>query len=79
MLKFLKVAMTAWVLFVVASIALGGGEKIRSIGEDTGSVIQKVIDMAADKADSLKDEAVAVKEKIDKWTGTKKEFAAKKA
>lgn len=79
MIQFLKVAMMAWVLFIVASIALGGGEKIRSFGEDTGSVIEKIIDLAADKADSLKDEAVAVKEKIDKWTGAKKELAEKKA
>jgi len=78
MIKFIKVVLVAWVLFIIASIAFGG-EKLRAISEDTGSVIEKILDMAADKADSLKDEAVAVKEKIDRWTGSKKEPAEKKA
>lgn len=78
MKKFLKVFMAAWVLFIVASVALGGGDKLRSISEDTGSVIEKVINMAADKADSFKEDAVALKETIEKWTGSKKESAEKK-
>lgn len=78
MLKFLKLAMVMWLLFVGASIALGGGEKLREISESTGSVIEKIIDMAADKADSLNEDVIAVKEKIDRWTGVKKEPAEKK-
>lgn len=73
MLKFLKVALASWVIFIVAAIALGGGDTFRSLSEKAGNTFQAAAEMLANKADSLKAEADAVKDKISTWTSSGKE------
>jgi hypothetical protein len=75
MLKFLKRAIIIWVLFIAISITGGGGDQFRWFFDKTGLVSQKVTDWIVSKADSLKDEADAVRERVKEWTGGKKKIA----
>lgn len=75
MLKFLKRFIIIWVLFITVSVIGGGGDQFRWFFDKTGLVSQKVADWIATKADSLKDEADAVKELVKGWTGGKKKIA----
>jgi len=75
MLKFLKRFIIIWVLFITVSVIGGGGDQFRWFFDKTGLVSQKVADWIATKADSLKDEADAVKELVKGWTGSKEKIA----
>ncbi|HTZ16861.1 MAG TPA: hypothetical protein VMB78_00320 [Dissulfurispiraceae bacterium] len=75
MLRLLKLMIIAWILFAFAAVANNGGYKIRSMEEDTHRVISKTINIVADKADSLKEQADAAKEKVKNLAGAKKEVA----
>lgn len=73
MIRFLKIAMASWVLFIVVAIALGGGDTFRSLSEKAGETLQSAAEVIANKADSLKEEADSVKDRISTWTSSKKE------
>ena len=75
MLKFLKRAIIIWALFIAISVIGGGGDQFRWFFDKTGLVSQKVTDWIVSKADSLKDEADAVKELVKECTGGKKRIA----
>ncbi|MBZ0156234.1 MAG: hypothetical protein K8I29_08510 [Alphaproteobacteria bacterium] len=69
--KFLVV----WVLFIIFALASGGGGLLRSLSGDAGIFLQALINVVADKADSLKEESEGIQEKIREWTGRKQEIA----
>ncbi|MFO0752966.1 MAG: hypothetical protein U0411_06540 [Thermodesulfovibrionales bacterium] len=69
--KFLVV----WVLFIIFALASGGGGFLRSLSGDAGTFLQALINVVADKADSLKEEGEGIQEKIREWTGRKQEIA----
>jgi len=73
--RVLKLMITAWILFAFAAVVNNGGYKIRAIEEDTHRVVSKTINAIADKADSLKEQADAAKEKVRSLAGVKKEVA----
>ncbi len=75
MVRALKLAMIAWILFAFAAVANNGGYKIRAMESDTHKVVSKTINVMADKADSLKEQADVAKEKVKNITGVKKEVA----
>lgn len=77
MLKYLKIILAGWVLFIVVSVAGGGGDQFRAANDKTNSVTQKVADFIADKADTLKEEADNIKDLVKNWAGGKKEVAQK--
>ncbi len=73
--RALKLLVTAWILFAFAAVANNGGYKIRAMEADTHKVVSKTINVVADKADSLKEQADAAKEKVKNLTGSKQEVA----
>ncbi len=75
MVKLLKRIIIVWVLFITIAVIGGGGDQFRWFFDKTGIVSQKVTDWIATKADSLKEEADAVKELVKQWTGSKKKLA----
>lgn len=75
MFKILKRIIIVWMLFIVISVIGGGGDQFRWFFDKTGLVSQKVTDWIASKADSLKEEADAVKELVRGWTASKKKIA----
>lgn len=77
MLKFLKILVAGWILFIVLSVIGGGGDQFRSIHDKTNGVTQKIADFISDKADGLKEDADNLKNRIKDWTGGKKELAKK--
>ena len=75
MFKVLKLFIAAWIIFAFAAVANNGGYKIRAIEGDTHRVVSKTINIVADKADSLKEQADTAKEKVKNIAGVKKEVA----
>ena len=75
MLKILKFLIAAWIIFAFVAVANNGGYKIRAMEGDTHKAVSKTINIVADKADSLKEQADTAKEKIKNIAGAKKEVA----
>lgn len=73
MFGVLRMILLSWVLFIAVSIMGGGGDQFRSLNEKSGLLSEKITDMIASKADSLKAEADAMGKKVKKWTGIDKE------
>jgi hypothetical protein len=75
MFKILKLVIAAWIIFAFIAVSTNGGYKIRAMEGDTQKVVSKTINIVADKADSLKEQADSAKDKVKRITGTKKEVA----
>jgi hypothetical protein len=75
MFKILKLVIAAWIIFAFIAVANNGGHKIRAMEGNTQKVVSKTINIVADKADSLKEQADTAKDKVKRITGTKKEVA----
>ncbi|MEW6117963.1 MAG: hypothetical protein AB1553_13860 [Nitrospirota bacterium] len=71
----LKKILIVWISFVVFAVVGGGGERFRLLNDEAGWVTQKIVDLLAAKADSLKGEVDGLKERIKEWTGDKKDLA----
>ncbi|MFZ5998667.1 MAG: hypothetical protein ACOYW7_14450 [Nitrospirota bacterium] len=71
----LKKILIVWISFVVFAVVGGGGERFRLLNDEAGWVTQKIVDLLAAKADSLKGEVDSLKERIKEWTGDKKDLA----
>jgi hypothetical protein len=79
MMRALKLIIAAWILFAFAAVANNGGYKIRAMEDGTHKAVSKTINIVADKADSLKEQADTAKEKVKNITGAKKEVAQTEA
>ncbi len=75
MFKILKLVIAAWIIFAFIAVSTNGGYKIRAMEGHTQKVVSKTINIVADKADSLKEQADSAKDKVKRITGTKKEVA----
>lgn len=74
-MKILKVMIAAWILFAFIAVANDGGYKIRGMEAGAQQVMSKTINIVADKADSIKEQADAAKEKVKRIAGAKDEVA----
>ncbi len=75
MFKMLKLFIAAWIIFAFVAVVNDGGSKLRAMDRDAQRVVSKTINIAADKADSLKEQADAAKEKVKSLSGANKEVA----
>jgi hypothetical protein len=75
MLKMLKLLIAAWIIFAFIAVANNGGYKIRAMEGDTHKVVSKTINIVANKADSLKEQADSAKDGFKRLTGAKEEVA----
>ncbi len=75
MLKFVKRILILWILFLVLAIAGGGGNQFRSMQGKAETITEKIMDVLAVKADSVKEDADSLKESILSLIGGKKEIA----
>lgn len=75
MFKMLKLFIAAWIIFAFVAVLNDGGNKLRAMDGDAQKVVSKTINIAADKADSLKEQADAAKEKVKTIGGSNKEVA----
>ncbi|MEW5746699.1 MAG: hypothetical protein AB1805_14815 [Nitrospirota bacterium] len=71
---FKKIAVL-WIFFVMIAIASGGGDRFRSLQGEAGWLTEKILDLLAAKADDLREEVDTVKERIQQWSGGKKDLA----
>lgn len=74
-MTILKMLIAAWIIFAFVAVANDGGYKIRAMEASTQEVVSKTINIVADKADSLKEQADAAKEKVKRLAGAKGEVA----
>lgn len=74
-MKVLKIMIAAWIVFAFIAVANDGGYKIRSMEAGAQQVVSKTINIVADKADSIKEQADAAKEKVKRIAGAKDEVA----
>ena len=72
MFGILKKIFIVWILFIAFAVISGGGDPLRSFYEKTGL---QVMEYAATKADSLKEEADGIVEFFKGLTGKKKDIA----
>jgi hypothetical protein len=75
MLKILKLIIAAWIIFAFIAVANNGGYKIRAMEDGTHKAVSKTINVVADKADSLKEQADTAKDTVKNITRGKKEIA----
>ena len=71
----LKLLIAVWIAFAFIAVANDGGYKIRSIESGAQQVVSKTINIVADKADSIKEQADSAKDKVKRIAGVKDEVA----
>lgn len=76
MFKVMKKLMVLWMLFIMVALVGGGGDQLRSLQGDAGWVTEKIVDILAAKADSLKHEMDTLRERLQEWSGNKKDLAS---
>ena len=74
-MKILKLLIAVWIVFAFIAVANDGGYKIRAMESGAQQVVSKTINIVADKADSIKEQADSAKDKVKRIAGAKDEVA----
>lgn len=75
MWRVVKIIAAVWLVFILIALADGGGDLYRSLSVNAGRNVETLMDIIADKSDSIHADALVLKEKMKKLFRARKGIA----